>query len=106
MLNDTRQGDIPHPRSAKAVTRQPARYPELMSISDVQLAPLTATAAETSLAPQPGTATLVDGIEKLAPGNLVKGPAVIHTPITTIVLQANQTGTMDGYRNIIIDFVR
>lgn len=44
--------------------------------------------------------------EKLAPGNLVKGPAVIHTPITTIVLQANQTGTMDGYRNIIIDFVR
>jgi N-methylhydantoinase A len=44
--------------------------------------------------------------EKLAPGNLVKGPAVIHTPITTIVLQANQIGTMDGYRNIIIDFVR
>jgi N-methylhydantoinase A len=44
--------------------------------------------------------------EKLAPGNLVKGPAVIHTPITTIVLQANQMGTMDGYRNIIIDFVR
>jgi len=44
--------------------------------------------------------------EKLAPGNLVKGPAVIHTPITTIVLQTNQMGTMDGYRNIIIDFVR
>jgi N-methylhydantoinase A len=44
--------------------------------------------------------------QKLAPGNLVKGPAVIHTPITTIVLQANQIGTMDGYRNIIIDFVR
>ena len=44
--------------------------------------------------------------QKLAPGNLVKGPAVIHTPITTIVLQTNQIGTMDGYRNIIIDFVR
>jgi N-methylhydantoinase A len=44
--------------------------------------------------------------QKLAPGNLVKGPAVIHTPITTIVLQTNQIGTMDGYRNIIIDFAR
>src|SRR5262249_39667990 len=27
---------------------------------------------------------------KLEPGNLMHGPAVIHTPITTIVLQANQ----------------
>ena len=42
--------------------------------------------------------------EKLAPGNVVKGPAVIHTPITTIVLQDNQRGTMDGYRNVVVDF--
>lgn len=42
--------------------------------------------------------------DRLAPGNVVPGPAVIHTPITTIVLQANQRGTMDGYRNILIDF--
>ena len=42
--------------------------------------------------------------EKLAPGNVVKGPAVIHTPITTIILQANQRGTMDGYRNVLVDF--
>jgi N-methylhydantoinase A len=42
--------------------------------------------------------------EKLLPGNVVRGPAVIHTPITTIVLQAAQRGTMDGYRNILIDF--
>ena len=41
---------------------------------------------------------------KLAPGNVVPGPAVIHTPITTIVLQAKQRGTMDGYRNVLIDF--
>ena len=41
---------------------------------------------------------------RLAPGNVVPGPAVIHTPITTIVLQAKQRGTMDGYRNILIDF--
>jgi N-methylhydantoinase A len=41
---------------------------------------------------------------KLAPGNIVPGPAVIHTPITTIVLQDKQRGTMDGYRNVLIDF--
>jgi len=41
---------------------------------------------------------------KLVPGNVVPGPAVIHTPITTIVLQAKQRGTMDGYRNVLIDF--
>jgi N-methylhydantoinase A len=41
---------------------------------------------------------------KLMPGNIVPGPAVIHTPITTIVLQNGQRGTMDGYRNVLIDF--
>ena len=41
---------------------------------------------------------------KLAPGNAVVGPAVIHTPITTIVLQDKQRGTMDGYRNVVIEF--
>jgi N-methylhydantoinase A len=44
--------------------------------------------------------------EKLEPGNVVRGPAVIHTPITTIVLQSRQVGTVDGYRNVIIDFER
>jgi N-methylhydantoinase A len=34
----------------------------------------------------------------------VAGPAVIHTPITTIVLQEKQRGTLDGYRNVLIDF--
>jgi N-methylhydantoinase A len=43
--------------------------------------------------------------ERLRPGNVVTGPAVIHTPITTIVLQQGQTGTLDGYRNFIVDFV-
>ena len=51
------------------------------------------------------TADIFD-FERLGPGNVVKGPAVIHTPITTIVLQARQTGSMDGYRNIVIDFER
>ncbi len=39
---------------------------------------------------------------KLHAGNQIVGPAVIHTPITTIVLQDKQRAEMDEYRNIII----
>jgi N-methylhydantoinase A len=41
---------------------------------------------------------------RLEPGHVVRGPAVIHTPITTIVLQDRQTGRMDAYRNVVIEF--
>ena len=41
--------------------------------------------------------------ERLMPGNAVVGPAVIHTPITTIVIQDAQTGRMDKFRNIVIE---
>jgi N-methylhydantoinase A len=44
--------------------------------------------------------------ERLVPGNAVHGPAVIHTPITTIVLQGGQRGTMDAYRNIVIELAK
>ena len=42
--------------------------------------------------------------DRLVPGNVVAGPAVIHTPITTIVIQERQTGRMDAYRNVVIEF--
>lgn len=42
--------------------------------------------------------------EKLRPGNVLEGPAVVHTPITTIVLQKGQRGQLDAYRNLLIDF--
>ena len=41
--------------------------------------------------------------DRLAPGNVVPGPAVIHSPITTIVLQDGQSGRMDAYRNIVME---
>ena len=41
--------------------------------------------------------------EKLLSGNIIAGPAVVHTPITTIVIQDGQHGLMDGYRNIVIE---
>lgn len=42
--------------------------------------------------------------EKLSPGNRFAGPAVVHTPITTIVLQAGQKASVDEYRNVIVEF--
>lgn len=41
--------------------------------------------------------------ERLRPGNAVAGPAIVHTPITTLVLQQGQTGQVDALRNIIVD---
>ncbi|OFZ88309.1 MAG: hypothetical protein A2V78_00580 [Betaproteobacteria bacterium RBG_16_64_18] len=38
----------------------------------------------------------------LQPGNAVPGPAVIWTPITTVVVQAAQAAVIDGHRNIVI----
>lgn len=42
--------------------------------------------------------------DRLRPGNEIAGPAVIHTPITTIALQARQTARMDEWRNIVVQF--
>ena len=52
------------------------------------------------------TEAWVHDFEKLRPGNIINGPAVIHTPITTIVVQDSQQGFMDGYRNIVIEIAR
>jgi N-methylhydantoinase A len=43
--------------------------------------------------------------QRLGPGNVVQGPAVIHTPITTIVIQSRQTGRMDSFRNVVVENV-
>ncbi len=44
--------------------------------------------------------------EKLEPGNRLRGPAVIHTPITTIAVQEGQSARMDGFRNIVLEMER
>lgn len=40
---------------------------------------------------------------RLRAGNVVNGPAVVHTPITTIVIQSAQIGRLDEYRNLIVE---
>lgn len=40
--------------------------------------------------------------EQVSPGNFVRGPAIIWTPVTTVVLGRDKTARMDGYRNLRI----
>ena len=48
------------------------------------------------------TVTVYD-FERLDPGNVVRGPTVIHSPITTVVVHSRQIGRMDGLRNLILE---
>ena len=40
--------------------------------------------------------------ERLRPGNVVPGPAIIWTPITTVVLNSRQVATCDAWKNLSI----
>jgi N-methylhydantoinase A len=42
--------------------------------------------------------------DKLSPGNEMAGPAVIHTPITTIALHSGHLAKMDRWRNIVVSY--
>jgi N-methylhydantoinase A len=55
---------------------------------------------EASLRPAP-----VYDFERLLPGHRFEGPAVVHTPITTVVVQPGQAARMDGHRNLILEAV-
>ena len=41
--------------------------------------------------------------ERITPGNVVHGPTVIHSPVTTIVVHGGQIARMDGLRNLILE---
>ena len=40
---------------------------------------------------------------RLQPGNRLQGPAVVHSQITTIVVQPGQSAHMDPWRNLILE---
>ena len=41
-------------------------------------------------------------MERLLPGNEIEGPAIIWTPITTIVVNPGQKATLDRYKNVVV----
>jgi N-methylhydantoinase A len=46
--------------------------------------------------------TTVYDYERLGPGAVVRGPAIVEAPLTTIVVPPGYQGAVDGYRNVII----
>jgi N-methylhydantoinase A len=40
--------------------------------------------------------------ERLRPGNVVQGPAIVWTPITTLVVPPGQLAKLDEYRNLVM----
>mgnify|MGYP001561361798 CR=1 FL=1 len=47
--------------------------------------------------------TEVYDMEKLRAGNGLRGPAIIETPVTTIVLHPGQEARVDEYLNVVIE---
>jgi N-methylhydantoinase A len=41
--------------------------------------------------------------ERMNPGNVVRGPTVIHSPLTTVVVHSGQVARMDGLRNLVLE---
>jgi N-methylhydantoinase A len=39
---------------------------------------------------------------RLAPGNLIAGPAIVWTPITTLVVGPGQSARVDEYKNVVV----
>ena len=48
-------------------------------------------------------ATAIIWGERLVPGNVVPGPAIIQVPDTTIVVHPFETARVDPYGNVLID---
>ena len=40
--------------------------------------------------------------ERLRPGNRVEGPAIVWTPITTLVLAPGHSARVDEYKNLVV----
>ena len=51
-----------------------------------------------------GAMSTVPGYDfrRLEPGNAIEGPAIVWTPITTLVVGREQTASVDGFRNLIV----
>jgi N-methylhydantoinase A len=47
--------------------------------------------------------TTVYDFERMQPGNVVRGPTVVHSRLTTVVIHGGQICRMDGLRNLILE---
>jgi N-methylhydantoinase A len=83
-------------------TEAPVPLPEALGGPDPSAAEMGRRRIYVEQAGAMASAAIYD-FERLAPGNVVAGPAVVHTPITTVVIQSGQTGSVDSFRNILVE---
>lgn len=87
---------------ARGVIQPPSPMPEPLGGADASGARMGSRRIFVDAAGAMAPADIYD-FSRLAPGNKIAGPAVVHTPITTIVVQSGQTGHLDGYRNFSVE---
>jgi N-methylhydantoinase A len=88
--------------SARGIIDKPAFEPQKLADADPKRALCGTREVYLSSSNRFETANIYS-FDDLRPGNRIQGPAVIHTPITTIVVQGGQSAHMDALRNIVID---
>ncbi len=84
-------GELQRPKLERASTRETNTEEALKGKRDVYLE------AYGKFAP-----TAVYDFERLQPGGQISGPAIIETPVTTIVVNPPDRAVMDEFRNIVI----
>jgi N-methylhydantoinase A len=90
---------------ASGLVEAPTPTPEPLRAPDPSAAEMGRRNIYVDTANAMAPATIYDYL-RMCPGNRVRGPAVIHTPITTIVIQSQQIGRMDQFRNLIVESER
>lgn len=83
------------------VVRKPELQPEAAGDEDASHATVATVQAWVDADEQMRELNGYD-FERLQPGNVVPGPAVVWTPITTLVLAPGQRARLDGYRNLLV----
>jgi len=88
--------------TARGVMQRPMLEPARLGPADASAARIGRRPVYNEMKDAMSPADIYD-FNRLAPGHVVAGPAVIHTPITTIVVPEAQRASMDVLRNIVIE---
>ena len=87
---------------ARGLVDPPRPVPEPLGVADPEAAEMRSRIIYDDGVGAMTSAKIYD-FQRLRPGHVVRGPAVIHTPITTIVVQSRQTGRVDQFRNVVVE---
>jgi len=86
---------------ATGVVKKPA--PRMVDVGDADASHAVVETRE-AYVPDRAEVMAVKGydFERLRPGNVIPGPAIVWTPITTVVTTSRQVARCDGLRNLVI----